>query len=125
MSGVSASTWLVPGLAVPAAIGLGVGLYFAVDRFAVPIRSSSAIVTDKRHTPPGETYRSVIVGDQTFVQTAGTGPTYAVVYERDGESVLGLHPKSEYEALSIGQRVELDTRLTRLTRRTVVVAVNP
>jgi hypothetical protein len=99
------------------------GLYAAIDRFGLEVRSAVSTVVEKHVTAQGTTYNTNIVANQAWVQSYETPELYAVLLNIENEPSVGLVSQPMFDSLQDGDRVQVTIRRTSLTRRLEVLDV--
>lgn len=117
------NSYALTGIAIGAGIFAVIAGYYVINEVGLSDSSGEAIVVDKHYTPSGTSYRTTVVNNQTIVQPQATGDIYAVVYEIDGQQLLGTHDEALYEKLQIGDSVIVTFKTTRITQQKRVIDV--
>lgn len=95
----------------------------ALDHLGLAEEKSSAVVTAKNHYPPGVTYRTNIVAGRAWTMADPTSDAHVLTLNMGQESTGAIVSKDLYDALQPGDRVQVQMRRTRFSRRLEVTQV--
>jgi hypothetical protein len=110
----------------PAVILAAVLLYFlygAVDRLGLETGQAEARVTGKQFAPGSTTYTTEVVGGRTVTRPHRNPEAYVVTLDVNGEATGGAVSRELYDSLQAGERVRVQFRRTRLSKRMLVTDV--
>lgn len=95
----------------------------ALDHLGLADEQSSAVVTAKNYYPPGVTYRTNIVAGRAWTMADPTSDAHVLTLNLGQETTGAVVPKDLYHALQPGDRVQVQMRRTRFSRRLEVTQV--
>lgn len=117
------NSYALTGIGFGAFIFIGIAGFYSINHLGLASSTATATVVDKHYTPSGTSYRTTVVNNQSIVQPQKTDEIFAVVYEIDGEKILGVHNKTLYDRLEINDEVIVTITTTRITQQTLVIDV--
>ena len=110
----------------PAVVLAAVVLYFlygAIDRVGLAAQRAEAQVTGKQYAAGSTTYTTEMIGGRTMTK-ANKNPEAFIVTLKVGDDETGSAvSKPLYESLQAGERVHVQVRRTRLSKRLLVTDV--
>lgn len=95
----------------------------ALDHLGLAEEQSSAVVTAKNYYPPGVTYYTNIVAGRAWTMADSTSDAYVLTLNLGKEPTAAIVSKDLYDALKPGDRVQVQMRRTRFSRRLEVTQV--
>ncbi len=89
--------------------------FWAINSLGLEDLSAFAKVVDKEYRKEGKTYTTQIVGGRSLTRSQKTPEMYIVSFKFKGESIGGPVDKDLYQALKVGDTVEIIYRQQRIT----------
>jgi type IV secretory pathway TrbF-like protein len=99
-------------------------LYGAVDRVGLETHDAEARVIGKQVGPGSTTYHTTVVDGRTWSQAQTNPDAYIVTLDVEGDTTGSAVSRQLYESLDTGERVRVQFRRTRLSKRVLVTDVS-
>ena len=97
--------------------------FSAFDSMGLESRTGSALVTAKKHLPPGTTYTTTVINNRTMTVPHTTPEAFVLTLAVAGDTTQGAADRDVYEQVGVGDRVSVTYQRRRLTGGVQVVKV--
>jgi hypothetical protein len=114
--------WLGIGGAI-IALFLAYYVFMALDRVGLDDQHATAIVLGKEHHGPGRTYVTQIINNRPLEIPQETPETFVLSLDLSGTRAEGVVARDLFDALKVGDRVQVTYQRRRLTGGLQVVSV--
>jgi hypothetical protein len=98
-------------------------LFMAVDRVGLEDQRATAVVLGKEHRPPGRRYVTQIINNRPLELPQETPETCVLTLDLSGTHTEGIVARSLFDAVRVGDRVQVTYQRRRLTGGLQVVSV--
>jgi hypothetical protein len=110
------------GAVILVAVG-GWYAFSAIDRMSLATHEARAAVTDKQHRPAGTTYTRTVINNRTVTLPQATAESWVLGLSLDGRDAYGFAARELYDAVNVGDSVQVSYQRRRITGGVQVVDV--